>query len=174
MVTDPSSASAAEIAGAVVAGEISATAVTEAALAAIALRNPALNAFTAVTADRARARAKAIDAQRAQGRPLGPLAGVPYAVKNLFDVKGLPTLAGSKINRDLAPAARDATLITRLEAQSGVDTDGFVEVTQRVFDVSGEAIKRRRAIGHIIGLRDLFRELFQMFTSAHIVAHIDQ
>ena len=34
--------------------------------------------------------------------PLGPLAGVPFAVKNLFDVAGLPTLAGSKINRDRA------------------------------------------------------------------------
>ena len=41
---------------------------------------------------------------RAAGKPLGPLAGVPFAVKNLFDVAGLPTLAGSKINRDRPPA----------------------------------------------------------------------
>ena len=68
-----------------------------------------LNAFTAVVAARARAKAKAVDAARAASRPLGPLAGVPFAVKNLFDIEGLPTLAGSKINRDRAPAARDAT-----------------------------------------------------------------
>ena len=45
-------------------------------------------------------RPQAIDAARAARPPLGPLAGVPFAVKNLFDVKGLPTLAGSKINRE--------------------------------------------------------------------------
>ena len=95
-------ASAAEIAAAVASGKTNALAVTEAALARIADRNKALNAFTAVTAERARAKARAIDADRAAGRPLGPLAGVPFAVKNLFDVAGLPTLAGSKINRDRA------------------------------------------------------------------------
>jgi AtzE family amidohydrolase len=139
MAIDPSSASATEIAGAVVAGEISATAVTEAALAAIAQRNPALNAFTAVTADRARARARAIDADRARGRQLGPLAGVPYAVKNLFDVTGLPTLAGSKINRDRPPAARDATLIERLDA-AGAVLVGALNMGEYAYDFTGENI----------------------------------
>jgi Asp-tRNA(Asn)/Glu-tRNA(Gln) amidotransferase A subunit family amidase len=73
-----------------------------------------------VVAGRARARARAIDAARAKGEPLGPLAGVPFAAKNLFDVAGLATRAGSKINRERAPAARDATLIERLEAAGGV------------------------------------------------------
>src|SRR5882672_7948276 len=114
------SASAHEIARAVSAGETSVTAVVDGALAAIKKHNPALNAFTAVTDARARARAKALDANRARGRRLGPLAGVPFAVKNLFDVAGLPTLAGSKINRDRAPATRDATLIERLEAAGAV------------------------------------------------------
>ena len=50
--------------------------------------NKSLNAFTAVVADRARAKARAIDEARAAGKPLGPLAGVPFAVKNLFDVTG--------------------------------------------------------------------------------------
>lgn len=50
----------------------------------------------------------------------GPLKGVPFAVKNLFDVKGITTLAGSKINRELPPAATDATLITRLEAAGAI------------------------------------------------------
>ena len=62
---------------------------TEAALARIERHDPILNAFTDVTADRARARARAIDAGAAAGKTLGPLAGVPFAVKNLFDVKGL-------------------------------------------------------------------------------------
>ena len=65
-----------------------------------------LNAFTAVTAERARARAAAIDAARAAGKPVGPLAGVPFAVKNLIDIAGLPTLAGSKINRDTSAGRR--------------------------------------------------------------------
>ncbi|HET7156525.1 MAG TPA: amidase family protein, partial [Hyphomicrobiaceae bacterium] len=93
-------ATAAEIAADVNVGKTSAASVVEGALARIRERNPALNAFTAITAERALAKASAIDAQRAAGQPLDPLAGVPFAVKNLFDVAGLPTLAGSKINRD--------------------------------------------------------------------------
>jgi len=139
VVTDPSSASAAEIAHAVAAGEISATAVTEAALAAIALRNPTFNAFTAVTADRARARARTIDANHARGHALGPLAGVPYAVKNLFDIAGLPTLAGSKINRERQPAPRDATLIERLDA-AGAVLVGALNMGEYAYDFTGENI----------------------------------
>ena len=88
-------ASVSEIAGAVADGKRSALAVTEAALARIGSLNPKLNAFTAVVADRARAKARAIDRARSEGEPLGPLAGVPFAVKNLFDIKDLATLAGS-------------------------------------------------------------------------------
>ncbi|MHA4874981.1 amidase family protein, partial [Enterococcus faecium] len=60
----------------------------EKTLARIAEFNPLLNAFTATTAERALAKARAIDAARGKGNGLGPLAGVPFAVKNLFDVKG--------------------------------------------------------------------------------------
>ena len=84
----------------------------ERALAAIEARDGAINAFTAVLERRARATARK--------KRRGPLAGVPFAVKNLFDVKGLATLAGSKINRDLPPAKRDAALIERLEAAGAV------------------------------------------------------
>ncbi len=63
---------------------------TEDALARIAARDPKLNAFTRRRAPRALAKAPgAVDAARAAGKPLGPLAGVPFAVKNLFDVKGI-------------------------------------------------------------------------------------
>ncbi len=78
--------------------------IVEAALARIERRDRQLNAFTDVTAERARAGARASTRRARRGRPLGPLAGVPFAVKNLFDVEGLPTRAGSKINRDLPPA----------------------------------------------------------------------
>jgi len=132
-------ASAGEIAGAVAAGRATAAAVVEAALARIAARDHAFNAFTAVVAERARARAHTIDAARAKGEPLGPLAGVPFAVKNLFDVAGLPTLAGSKINRARPPAPRDATLIERLEAAGGVLV-GALNMGEYAYDFTGENV----------------------------------
>src|SRR3984885_9109822 len=112
--------SAQEITRAVTARRISAVSVTEATLARIVQHDPVLNSFTDVTADRARAKARAVDAAVAAGQNAGAFAGVPFAVKNLFDVRGLPTRAGSKINRDLAPSPRDATLIERLEAAGAV------------------------------------------------------
>jgi 1-carboxybiuret hydrolase len=137
MPLDPTEATVAEIAGAVARGETSALAVTEAALARIAKRNPLLNAFTDVTAERARARAQAVDAARAAGKPPGALAGVPFAVKNLFDVKGLATRAGSKINRERAPAGRDQPLIERLEA-AGAVLVGALNMGEYAYDFTGE------------------------------------
>jgi 1-carboxybiuret hydrolase len=130
---------ASEIAAAVRDGRTSAAVAVEAALSRIAARDRVLNAFTAVLAERACAKAAAIDAARAQGRALGALAGVPFAVKNLFDVEGLPTLAGSKINRDRAPAARDATLIQRLEAQDAVLV-GALNMGEYAYDFTGENV----------------------------------
>ena len=118
---------------------MSALAAVDAALARIAAHNPVLNAFTDVVADRARARARAIDAALAAGKNPGPLAGVPFAVKNLFDVKGLPTRAGSKINRDLSPASRDATLVERMEA-SGAVLVGALNMGEYAYDFTGENV----------------------------------
>jgi len=129
-------ASAAEIAAAVSAGRASAAEVIDDALARIAARK-AVNAFTAVLAERARARARALDRARAQGAPLGPLAGVPFAAKNLFDVAGLPTLAGSKINRARPPAARDAALVERLEG-AGAVLVGALNMGEYAYDFTGE------------------------------------
>jgi AtzE family amidohydrolase len=131
--------SALDIARAVAAGEVSATAVTEAALARIARLNPLLNAFTDVTAIRARAQAEALDARRAAGETLGPLAGVPFAAKNMFDVAGLPTRAGSKINRKLPPAQRDSPLVERLEA-AGAVLVGALNMGEYAYDFTGENI----------------------------------
>jgi AtzE family amidohydrolase len=116
----PLGATAAATAAAIRAGLTTAAAVTEDALAAIAARGPALNAFTEVTADRARAEAAAVDAALAAGRDPGPLAGVPYAVKNLFDLEGITTLAGSVIEHGRPAAARDAFLVRKLHAAGGV------------------------------------------------------
>jgi 1-carboxybiuret hydrolase len=131
--------SAAEIAQAVTRGTMSALTVTDAALARIAKHNAVLNCFTDVTADRARARARAIDAAVAAGNNPGPLAGVPFAVKNLFDVQGLPTRAGSKINRELTPSPRDATLIERMEA-AGAVLVGALNMGEYAYDFTGENV----------------------------------
>jgi AtzE family amidohydrolase len=109
---------AAAIAGAVRGRSVTASAVAADALRRIEARNGALNAYTSVLADRALAEAHAVDAAIAAGRDPGPLAGVPYGVKSLFDVAGLCTRAGSLINRDLPPARQDAVLVRRM-AQNG-------------------------------------------------------
>jgi len=132
-------ASASEVAHAVANGERSALAVTEAALERIKSLNPSLNVFTDVVANRARARARALDQARGQGQSLGPMAGVPFAVKNLFDINGLPTLAGSKINRSHDPAARDATLIERLET-AGAVLVGALNMGEYAYDFTGENV----------------------------------
>jgi aspartyl-tRNA(Asn)/glutamyl-tRNA(Gln) amidotransferase subunit A len=136
---DPAEASALDIARAVTQGATTASAVIDAALARIAAQNPLLNAFTDVTAERARTRAAAIDTRHARGEPVGPLAGVPFAVKNLFDVAGLPTRAGSKINRDRPPAAHDSPLIERLEA-AGAVLVGALNMGEYAYDFTGENV----------------------------------
>ncbi len=138
-MTDPHWLSAGQIAAEVAAGRRSATEMVTAALARIDRLNPVVNAFTAITRARAQARAAAIDASRAAGQPLGPLAGVPFAVKNLIDVAGLPTLAGSRINRTRPPAEADATLVTRLEA-AGAILFGALNMGEYAYDFTGENV----------------------------------
>ena len=98
------------IADAVRSGRLTARAAVEHSLARIARHDPALNAFTVVRADQARAEA---DAQDAGGRGHhGPLAGVPVAVKEEYDVAGLVTTLGGRGNS--TPAASDSDVIKRL------------------------------------------------------------
>ncbi len=104
-----------------------------ATLAHIEALNPRVNAFTDVTAARALAYADAIDA----GRHTGPLAGMPFAVKNLIDIAGLPTRAGSMINREREPAARDGALVRRLEA-AGAILVGALNMGEYAYDFTGE------------------------------------
>ncbi len=126
-----------EIAAAIRDGKVSAIQVLQQFLARIDAVNGQLGAFTAITAERARAKAAAIDTARGRGGDLGALAGVPFAVKNLFDIAGLATLAGSKINRQAKPAQQDATLIQRLEA-AGAILVGGLNMGEYAYDFTGE------------------------------------
>lgn len=105
------------------------TAAVDAALARIAATDGVVNAFTAVLPERARVTA-------ARARP-GPLAGLPFAVKNLFDVAGLPTLAGAKIEREAPPATRDAVLVRRLE-ESGAVLVGALNMDEYAYGFTTE------------------------------------
>lgn len=109
---------AVEIAAQVRSGALSAAGVVQSSLALIQATEPKVNAFTAVLAERALKRAAQIDKHTRRAEL--SLAGVPFAVKNLFDLAGIPTLAGSKIERESPPATRDALLVRRLEAAGAI------------------------------------------------------
>lgn len=101
-------------------GEISAHEIATTTLNRISESNPALNAFITITQDRMLAEAKRLDQARARGEALSPLAAVPYAVKNLFDVEGLTTIAGAKVLAGQPVARHDATLVQRMRHAGGL------------------------------------------------------
>lgn len=105
---------------AIARGEIAAREVTQAALDRIATHDGALNCFTSITAERALSDADRVDAARRRGEPLGPLAGVPFAVKNLYDVAELPTIAGARLFATRAPARQDAPTIAALASAGAI------------------------------------------------------
>ena len=112
---------AARMAQAVRSGAVSARELLSASLARMEATDGQVNAFTLQTRARAEAEADAIDAQRARApQALGPLAGVPFAVKNLFDIEGVVTLAGSTVNRSHAPAEADAVLVQQMQSAGAV------------------------------------------------------
>ncbi|MEM1367191.1 MAG: AtzE family amidohydrolase [Cyanobacteria bacterium P01_H01_bin.15] len=92
----------------------------EAVLKQAEIENQRLNCFTALTHARARQQASVIEERLNAGNDPGPLAGVPFAVKNLFEIAGLTTLAGSRILASEPPATRDATVVSRLIAAGAV------------------------------------------------------
>ena len=136
MTLDVLRASAAEIAAAVSSGKVSANTVTDAALAQIAARNPKLNAFTDITRARALAKAAALDAEYCR---MARSPACPFAVKNLYDIEGLVTRAGSKINRDHPPAAADAFVVSKLEA-AGAVLLGALDMDEYAYGFTGENI----------------------------------
>lgn len=129
--------SAAGLAAEIRAGRRRALDVAEERLADIAARDTRYNCFTEVTAARARAEAAEVDRKVAAGIDPGPLAGVPVAVKNLFDLRGISTLAGSKIERDTPPAAGDGFLVRRL-AGAGAVMFGALNMDEYAYGFSTE------------------------------------
>lgn len=117
---------------AVRAQEISARAIVEDALAQIKQRNAILNCFTTITAEAALRAAEGVDDAITVGQDPGPLAGVPFAVKNLFDLEGVVTLAGARIPQHNAPATRDATVIARLR-QTGAIPIGALNMDEYAY-----------------------------------------
>jgi amidase/aspartyl-tRNA(Asn)/glutamyl-tRNA(Gln) amidotransferase subunit A len=113
------------LAAGVTRGDFSVREVLAHCLARVEATDARVNAFTDRTFERARAEADAIDTLRARGEALPPLAGVPYAVKNLFDIQGLPTRAGSKINRTAPPATGDAVLVRQMQVAGAVLLGGL-------------------------------------------------
>ena len=111
---------AVSIAENVLSGKVSAKKITQAALTRIAARNDELNCFTSIITETALQDAENIDREIIEGKNPGVLAGVPFAVKNLFDIAGLTTLAGAKINAQNPPAIQDATAIRRLKKAGAV------------------------------------------------------
>lgn len=117
--------------------ELSATEVALAAMERIETLNPTLNCFTAILRESALSQAKDLDRRIAAGDDPGPLAGVPFAVKNLFDVAGIATLAGSKIQAEKPPAARDATAVERLK-QAGAILVGALNMDEYAYGFTTE------------------------------------
>ncbi len=130
-------ATATTIARAVRAGEVGAVEVARATIARVERVDRTLNAFTDHTFARALAEARAVDLGRVHGDRFGPLAGVPYAAKNLFDIEGLTTRAGAALNRGNPPAAADAFLIRKLKAAGAVLT-GALNMGEYAYDFTGE------------------------------------
>jgi aspartyl-tRNA(Asn)/glutamyl-tRNA(Gln) amidotransferase subunit A len=101
------------------AGDVTAEQVTLAHLDRIAEHEPAVNAFLDVLVDRALGHARDIDARRARGEPVGALAGVPVALKDVLCTRGLPTTCGSRILDGHRPPY-DATVVERLRDADAV------------------------------------------------------
>ncbi|AEW96684.1 MULTISPECIES: Asp-tRNA(Asn)/Glu-tRNA(Gln) amidotransferase subunit GatA [Streptomycetaceae] len=117
-MTDLTRLTAAATAERIASGEVSAVQVAEAHLARIDAVDEKVHAFLHVDREGALAQARAVDAKRAAGEELGPLAGVPLALKDIFTTVGVPTTVGSKILEGWIPPY-DATLTRRLK-EAGV------------------------------------------------------
>ncbi|MGE3275285.1 MAG: Asp-tRNA(Asn)/Glu-tRNA(Gln) amidotransferase subunit GatA [Vicinamibacterales bacterium] len=110
---------AGELARQIAEGAVRAAEAVDATLTRITAQDAELHAFQHVAAETARARAEALDARRAAGEPLGPLHGVPVAIKDNLCTRGLPTTAASRILEGFVPPY-DATTVARLEAAGAV------------------------------------------------------
>jgi 1-carboxybiuret hydrolase len=129
--------SALEVALDIREGRRSAADVLDETIARIVERDARLNCFVDRTFDRARREAAAIDRRRMSGLSLPALAGVPYAVKNLFDVQGVVTLCGGMINASNPIASRDAALVRRM-SESGAMLVGTLNMDEHAYGFTTE------------------------------------
>ena len=113
MTADLIHRSAVELAGLIRARTISSVELVEAYLARIDRWNDALGAYVTVCRERALDEARAAEQALGHGAPLGPLHGVPFAVKDQFDTAGVRTTSGSRLHRDRVPT-EDASVVARL------------------------------------------------------------
>ncbi|QKJ85961.1 AtzE family amidohydrolase [Paramixta manurensis] len=118
-------------------GELSAQEIAQQTLAAIERHNPALNAWTEVTHERMLREAARLDGLRRDGQPLPALAGIPYGVKNLFDVAGFSTLAGASLFSDRPPARADAWAVQKL-AKAGALLSGMLNMDAYAYGFTTE------------------------------------
>ena len=107
------------------------------ALENIRRSDPVLNCFTSVLHESALASADLVDRRIAAGEDPGPLAGVPFAVKNLFDIAGVTTIAGSKIHAQRPPALEDAAAVARLK-NSGAIVVGALNMDEYAYGFTTE------------------------------------
>lgn len=129
--------SIAELSAAMARGETSAAALLDQSLARIGdADGEGQRTFLTLYEDRARAEAAAVDARRAAGVALGPLAGIPVAIKDLFDVAGEITMAGTKIFADNPPAAADAVIVRHLR-EAGAVIVGKTNMTELAYSGIG-------------------------------------
>lgn len=112
-------------------GEISALALTQYMLERIGQHNPGLHCYSEVLDERALERAAALDAARTQGKPCGPLHGVPIALKDLLDTAGVVTASGTKVMANHVPKA-DATVVKKLH-EAGAVVLGKVQLTEGAY-----------------------------------------
>lgn len=124
-----------EMAQAVADGAVTAEALAEEALTRLAALGPRFNALIRIDADAARAAARAVDLARAGGEPLGPLAGVPLAHKDLLYRAGRPCTGGSLIRRDFVPDTT-ASVLERLDAAGALDL-GTLHLTEFALSPTG-------------------------------------
>jgi aspartyl-tRNA(Asn)/glutamyl-tRNA(Gln) amidotransferase subunit A len=118
------------------AGETTSGAILESCLEQIATHNATSNAYNTVTADRARAQARAADRELSAGHPRSPLHGIPISIKDLIDVEGVATTAASAV-RGHALAERDATVVTRLR-EAGAIIVGKCNLHEFAFGTTNE------------------------------------
>ncbi|MBL1113374.1 Asp-tRNA(Asn)/Glu-tRNA(Gln) amidotransferase subunit GatA [Streptomyces sp. 110] len=150
-MTDLTRLTAAEIAARIASGAVTAVEVTEAHLARIEAVDEKVHAFLHVDREGALAQARAVDAKRERGEELGPLAGVPLALKDIFTTKGIPTTVGSKILDGWIPPY-DATVTQRLR-----DADVIVLGKTNMDEFAMGSSTENSAFGHTGNPWDLTR-----------------